>query len=42
MDKSQKLEMNYMMPTCLRIIRFITKFDVESNIKIHFVFVKSN
>ena len=41
MDKNQKLEMNYMMPTCLRIIRFITKFEVESNIKIHFVFVKS-
>ena len=41
MDKSQRLEMNYMMPTCLRIIRFITKFEVESNIKIHFVFVKS-
>ena len=41
MDKNQKLEMNYMMPTCLRIIRFITKFEVESNIKIHFIFVKS-
>ena len=41
MDKNQRLEMNYMMPTCLRIIRFITKFEVESNIKIHFVFVKS-
>ena len=39
MDKNQKLEMNYMMPTCLRIIRFITKFEVESNIKIHFIFV---
>jgi hypothetical protein len=41
MDKNQRLEMNYMMPTCLRIIRFIAKFEVESNIKIHFVFVKS-
>ena len=41
MDKNQKLEMNYMMPTCLRIIRLIAKFEVESNIKIHFVFVKS-
>ena len=41
MDKSQKLEMKYMMPTCLRIIRFITKFEVYSTIKIHFVFAKS-
>ena len=41
MDKNQKLETNYMMPTCLRIIRLITKFEVESNIKIHFIFVKS-
>ena len=41
MDKEKKLEMNYMMPTCLRIIRFINKFEVESNIKIHFIFVKS-
>ena len=41
-DKNQKLEMKYMMPTCLRIIRFMAKFEVESNIKIHFVFVKSN
>ena len=42
MDKEKKLEMNYMMPTCLRIIRFINKFEVESNIKIHFIFVKRN
>ena len=41
MDKNQMLQVNYMMPTCLRIIRFITKFEVESNINIHFVFVKS-
>ena len=41
MDRNQILDMNYMMPTCLRIIRFISKFEVESNIKIHFVFVKS-
>ena len=40
-DKYQKLEMKYMMPTCLRIIRFMAKFEVESNIKIHFVFVAS-
>ena len=41
MDKNQKLQINYMMPTCLRIIQFITKFEVESNIKIYFIFVKS-
>ena len=41
MDKNQKLQMNCMMPTCLRISRFISKFEEESNIKIHFVFVKS-
>ena len=41
MDKNQMLQVNYMMPTCLRIIRFITKFEVESNINIHFVFVKN-
>ena len=41
MDKNQKLEMRYMMPSCLRIIRFIKKFEVYSNIKIHFIFAKS-
>ena len=41
MDKNQRLEMNYMMPTCLRIIRFMSKFEVESTIKINFVFMKS-
>ena len=40
-DKSQKLDMRYMMPTCLRIIRFMSKFEVESTIKINFVFMKS-
>ena len=40
-DKCQKLDMRYMMPTCLRIIRFMSKFEVESNIKINFVFIKS-
>ena len=41
MDKNQKLQMTCMMPTCLRISRFIAKFEEQSNIKIHFVFVKS-
>ena len=41
MDKNQKLELKFLMPSCLRIIRFITKFEVYSNIKIHFVFAKS-
>lgn len=40
-DKCQKLDMRYMMPTCLRIIRFMSKFEVESTIKINFVFMKS-
>jgi hypothetical protein len=41
MDKNQKLELKFLMPSCLRIIRFITKFEVYSNIKIHFVFARS-
>ena len=41
MDRNQKLELKFLMPSCLRIIRFITKFEVYSNIKIHFVFAKS-
>ena len=40
-DKNQKVEMKYKMPTCLRIIRFITKFETQSDIKIRFIFVKS-
>ena len=40
-DKNQKVEMKYKMPTCLKIIRFINKFDTESDVKIHFIFVKS-
>jgi hypothetical protein len=40
-DKNQKVEMKYKMPTCLRIIRFVTKFDTQSDIKIRFIFVKS-
>ena len=41
-DKNQRVEMKYKMPTCLRIIRFITKFETQSDIKIRFIFVKSN
>ena len=40
-DKNQKVEMKYKMPTCLRIIRFVTKFDIHSDIKIRFIFFKS-
>ena len=40
-DKKQKVEMKYKMSTCLRIIRLITKFETQSDIKIHFIFVKS-
>ena len=41
-DKNQRVEMKYKMPTCLRIIRFITKFETQSDIRIRFIFVKSN
>ena len=41
LDKNQKVEMKYKMATCLRIIRFVTKFETQSDIKIHFIFVKS-
>ena len=40
-DKGQILDTKYIMPTCLRIIRFITNFEIESNITINFVFRKS-
>ena len=40
-DKNQKVEMKYKMSTCLRIIRFITKFETQSDVKIHFIFIKS-
>ena len=40
-DKKQKVEMKYKMSTCLRIIRLITKFETQSDIKIHFIFMKS-
>ena len=40
-DKNQKVEMKYKMPTCLRIIRFVTKFDIHSDIKIRFIFFKN-
>ena len=40
-DKNQKVEMKYKMPTCLKIIRFINKFETQSDVKIHFIFVKS-
>ena len=39
-DKNQKVEMKYKMPTCLRIIRFVTKFETQSDIKIRFIFIK--
>ena len=38
LDKNQKVEINYKMPTCLRIIIFITKFETQSDIKIRFIF----
>ena len=38
-DKNQKVEIKYKMPTCLRIIRFITKFETQSDIKIRFIFL---
>jgi len=41
LDKKQKVEMKYKMATCLRIIRFVTKFETQSDIKIHFIFIKS-
>jgi hypothetical protein len=41
LDKKQKVEMKYKMATCLRIIRFVTKFETQSDIKIHFIFLKS-
>ena len=41
LDKNQKVEMKYKMATCLRIIRFVTKFERQSDIKIHFIFLKS-
>ena len=41
LDKNQKVEMKYKMATCLRIIRFVTKFETQSDIKIHFIFIKS-
>ena len=41
LDKNQKVEMKYKMATCLRIIRFVTKFETQSDVKIHFIFVKS-
>ena len=31
----------YKMPTCLRIIRFVTKFETQSDIEKRFIFVKS-
>ena len=40
-DKNQKVEMKYKMPTCLKIIRFINKFETQSDVKINFIFVKS-
>ena len=40
-DKNQKLQMKYLMPTCLKITRFLSRFPDSSNIKIHFLFVKS-
>ena len=41
LDKNQKVEMKYKMATCLRIIRFVTKFETQSDIKIHLIFIKS-
>ena len=38
-DKNQKVEIKYKMHTCLRIIRFITKFETQSDIKIRFIFL---
>jgi hypothetical protein len=32
-DKNQKVEINYKMPTCLRIIKFITKFEAKVILK---------
>ena len=40
-DKNQKFEIKYKMPTCFRIIRFITKFETQSDFEIRFIFIKS-
>ena len=40
-DKYHKMQIKYAMTTCLRIIRFISIFKPESNIKIYFSFIKS-
>lgn len=40
-DRNHKMEMRYMMPSCLRIVKFISKIKPESNIKIFFNFIKS-
>ena len=32
-DKNQKVEIKYKMPTCLRIIRYITKFEAKVILK---------
>ena len=40
-DRFHKMQIKYAMPSCLRIIRFISTFKPETNIKIYFSFIKS-